>query len=59
MFYSIRPDVVRLGDINLSDDSHDKDVQQIGIVDIIYPPNHNFTRDYHDIALLQLERNVV
>uniref|UniRef100_A0A8W7JB97 Peptidase S1 domain-containing protein n=1 Tax=Anopheles albimanus TaxID=7167 RepID=A0A8W7JB97_ANOAL len=55
----IRPDVVRLGDINLSDDSDDKDVQQIGIVDIIYPPNHNFTRDYHDIALLQLERNVV
>ncbi|XP_050086850.1 uncharacterized protein LOC126571962 [Anopheles aquasalis] len=53
------PDVVRLGSLNLPDDSDDKHAQQIKIVDIIYHPKHNFTRGYHNIALLQLERNAV
>ncbi|XP_040164367.1 uncharacterized protein LOC120900872 [Anopheles arabiensis] len=52
------PDVVRLGDINLDDDSDDKYAQQLKIVEIIRHPEHRFSSRYHDLALLRLERNV-
>uniref|UniRef100_A0A182PLT1 Peptidase S1 domain-containing protein n=1 Tax=Anopheles epiroticus TaxID=199890 RepID=A0A182PLT1_9DIPT len=58
-FSGAAPDVVRLGDINLYDDSDDMYAQQLKIVEIIRHPEHRFSSRYHDLALLRLERNVV
>uniref|UniRef100_A0A182YRJ8 Peptidase S1 domain-containing protein n=1 Tax=Anopheles stephensi TaxID=30069 RepID=A0A182YRJ8_ANOST len=55
---AVEPDVVRLGDINLYDDSDDEYAQQLKIVEIIRHPEHRFSSRYHDLALLRLERNV-
>ncbi|XP_049538254.1 uncharacterized protein LOC125952677 [Anopheles darlingi] len=52
------PDVVRLGDINLYDDSDDQYAQQLKIVEIVRHPEHRFSSRYHDLALLRLEKNV-
>uniref|UniRef100_A0A182W6E1 Peptidase S1 domain-containing protein n=1 Tax=Anopheles minimus TaxID=112268 RepID=A0A182W6E1_9DIPT len=56
---AIEPDVVRLGDINLYDDSDNQYAQQLKIVEIIRHPEHRFSSRYHDLALLRLEKNVV
>ncbi|EDS26072.1 tryptase [Culex quinquefasciatus] len=53
------PDVVRLGDIDLYSSVDDEWVQQFRIVKIVRHPEHRFTANYHDIALLKLDRNVV
>uniref|UniRef100_A0A182F3H4 Peptidase S1 domain-containing protein n=1 Tax=Anopheles albimanus TaxID=7167 RepID=A0A182F3H4_ANOAL len=55
---NIPPDVVRLGDINLYDDSDDQYAQQLKIVEIVRHPEHRFSSRYHDLALLRLEKNV-
>uniref|UniRef100_A0A182SVC8 Peptidase S1 domain-containing protein n=1 Tax=Anopheles maculatus TaxID=74869 RepID=A0A182SVC8_9DIPT len=55
---TVEPDVVRLGDINLYDDSDDQYAQQLKIVEIIRHPEHRFSSRYHDLALLRLEKNV-
>ncbi|ETN66203.1 tryptase [Anopheles darlingi] len=56
---NLPPDVVRLGDIDLFNDSDNQYAQQITIVEIIRHPEHRFSARYHDIALLRLERKVV
>ncbi|ETN68056.1 tryptase [Anopheles darlingi] len=53
------PDVVRLGDINLFNDTDDQYAQQIRIAKFIANPSYSFLYEYHDIALLLLERKVV
>ncbi|KAL9697966.1 hypothetical protein quinque_001407 [Culex quinquefasciatus] len=53
------PDVVRLGDIDLYSSADDEWAQQFRIVKIVRHPEHRFTANYHDIALLKLDRNVV
>ncbi|XP_050093292.1 uncharacterized protein LOC126576167 [Anopheles aquasalis] len=55
---NIPPDVVRLGDINLYDDTDDQYAQQLKIVEIVRHPEHRFSSRYHDLALLRLEKNV-
>ncbi|XP_050093252.1 uncharacterized protein LOC126576148 [Anopheles aquasalis] len=55
---NIPPDVVRLGDINLYDDTDDQYAQQLKIVEIVRHPEHRFGSRYHDLALLRLEKNV-
>uniref|UniRef100_A0AAG5DAE0 Peptidase S1 domain-containing protein n=1 Tax=Anopheles atroparvus TaxID=41427 RepID=A0AAG5DAE0_ANOAO len=56
---NMQPDVVRLGDINLYNDTDDQYAQQLKIVEIIRHPEHRFSSRYHDLALLRLEKNVV
>lgn len=53
------PDVVRLGDIDLYNDTDDQYAQQLKIVEIIRHPEHRFSSRYHDLALLRLEKNVI
>ncbi|XP_050086847.1 uncharacterized protein LOC126571961 isoform X2 [Anopheles aquasalis] len=53
------PDVIRLGDIDLFNDSDDHYAQQIRIIEIIRHPQHRFSARYHDLALLRLEQKVV
>ncbi|XP_052866526.1 uncharacterized protein LOC128272702 [Anopheles cruzii] len=55
---NVPPDVVRLGDINLYNDTDDQYAQQLKIVEIVRHPEHRFSTRYHDLALLRLERNV-
>ncbi|XP_049529645.1 uncharacterized protein LOC125948049 isoform X2 [Anopheles darlingi] len=52
------PDVVRLGNIDLSDNSNGQHADDIKILEFIRHPNHTFKQRYHDIALLLLERKV-
>lgn len=52
------PDVVRLGDLDLTSASDDQYVQQFRIVAILRHPEHRYSRSYHDVALLKLDRNV-
>uniref|UniRef100_A0AAG5DAD2 Peptidase S1 domain-containing protein n=1 Tax=Anopheles atroparvus TaxID=41427 RepID=A0AAG5DAD2_ANOAO len=58
-YSNMQPDVVRLGDINLYNDTDDQYAQQLKIVEIIRHPEHRFSSRYHDLALLRLEKNVV
>ncbi|XP_058818843.1 uncharacterized protein LOC131681809 [Topomyia yanbarensis] len=52
------PDVVRFGDINLFSSDDDKYAQQLKIVNVIRHPMHKFSANYHDIALVKLEKSV-
>ncbi|XP_058122288.1 serine protease 53-like [Anopheles ziemanni] len=56
---NVQPDVVRLGDINLYNNTDDQYAQQLKIAEIIRYPEHRFNSRYHDLALLRLEKNVV
>lgn len=55
---SIAPDVVRLGDLNLFSAADDQYAQQFEIKAIVRHPEHRYSKNYHDIALLKLDRNV-
>lgn len=55
---NVAPDVVRFGDLNIFGPEGDEHAQQIGIAEVIRHPEHRFSANYHDIALLRLERNV-
>lgn len=52
------PDVVRLGDLNLFSADDDRYAQQFGIEAIVRHPEHRYSKNYHDVALLKLDRNV-
>ncbi|XP_050086845.1 uncharacterized protein LOC126571960 isoform X2 [Anopheles aquasalis] len=52
------PDWVRLGDINLHNNTDDQYAEQIRIVEFLAHPNHSFLYEYNDIALLRLEHKV-
>ncbi|XP_053692136.1 uncharacterized protein LOC128740600 [Sabethes cyaneus] len=53
-----RPDVIRFGDLNIYTSEDDEHAQQLKIVDVIRHPAHRFAAQYHDIALMKLEKNV-
>lgn len=53
-----KPDVVRVGDIDLISSEDDKNVQQIKIIDVIRHPSYKFSKNYHDIALIRLEKDI-
>ncbi|XP_050093241.1 uncharacterized protein LOC126576137 [Anopheles aquasalis] len=55
---NIAPDVVRLGDIDLYNDTDDAFAQQYRVVEIIRHPDHRFIAKYHDVALLKLDQHV-
>ncbi|XP_050086835.1 uncharacterized protein LOC126571957 isoform X8 [Anopheles aquasalis] len=52
------PDVVRIGDIDLSENPNYQPEKDIKILEFIGHPNHTFRLRYHDIALVRLERKV-
>ncbi|XP_055606256.1 serine protease snake-like [Uranotaenia lowii] len=51
------PTVVRLGDSHLGNSDNDEDAQQFKIVNIKRHPLHRFSQRYHDIALIELDRD--
>lgn len=53
------PDVVRLGDIDLSSSADDENVQLIEIEDIYRHKEYKFSEHYHDIAVLKLSSNIM
>ncbi|CAG9834813.1 unnamed protein product [Diabrotica balteata] len=50
---------VHLGDLDISTDEDDAEPQDFKIIKAIAHPNYSSSSTYHDIALLQLDRNVV
>lgn len=52
------PDVVRLGDIDITSSDDDACAQQFRIIEIFRHPAYRATSNYHDIALLKLDQNV-
>jgi hypothetical protein len=49
---------VRLGDIDLKDSADDVEVQMLNVVRRIPYPDYRMSEKYHDIGLLQLDRDV-
>jgi transmembrane protease serine 9 len=54
-FSSARPDLVRLGDLNLYSSQDDNYAQQLEIDDVIRHPDYKISSAYDDIALLRLK----
>lgn len=50
---------VRLGDINLKSSADDVEVQMFNVVRRIAHPDYRASKKYHDIALLQLDKDVL
>ncbi|XP_055546314.1 uncharacterized protein LOC129730773 isoform X2 [Wyeomyia smithii] len=57
-FNNKRPDVIRFGDLNIYSSDDDEYAQQLKIIDVIRHPKHRYAAQYHDIALMKLEKNV-
>ena len=49
---------MRLGDIDLKDTADDVDVQMLNVVRRIPHPDYRMSENYHDIGLLQLDKDV-
>lgn len=56
---NVAPSVVRLGDVDLGSESDDRFAQQFGIRRFIRHPGHRFSAKYNDIALIELDGEVV
>lgn len=54
-----QPNVVRLGDVDLTSSHDDLHVQQFGILSIVRHPSYKSTGNNHDIALIQIKGQVV
>jgi hypothetical protein len=50
---------VRLGDVDLKSSADDEDVQMFKVVRRIPHPDYRAPQKYHDIALLQLDHDVI
>ncbi|XP_050079618.1 uncharacterized protein LOC126567441 [Anopheles maculipalpis] len=55
----VAPDVARMGDLNIYSDEDDEFPQQLRIVKIIRHQQHRFSAKYYDVALMQLEKNII
>uniref|UniRef100_A0A1S4H6N2 Peptidase S1 domain-containing protein n=1 Tax=Anopheles gambiae TaxID=7165 RepID=A0A1S4H6N2_ANOGA len=53
------PDTVRLGDTDLASTHDDETAQQIPIARFIKHPQYRESRKYYDIAVVELEKNVI
>lgn len=54
-----KPNVVRMGDIDLTSTHDDLHVQQFGILKVTRHPSHKFSMNDHDIALVQITGQIV
>ncbi|XP_062556534.1 polyserase-2-like isoform X2 [Armigeres subalbatus] len=52
------PDTVRLGDVDLSSDQDEQNVQQVAIKRFLPHPDFKVSRSYHDIALIELVESI-
>lgn len=50
---------MRLGDIDLKDSADDVDVQMFNVVRRIPYPDYRKSENYHDIGLLQLDKDAI
>jgi len=50
---------VRLGDIDLEDSADNVEVQMLNVVRRIPYPDYRMSEKYHDIGLLQLDKDVI
>uniref|UniRef100_A0A182M9Z3 Peptidase S1 domain-containing protein n=1 Tax=Anopheles culicifacies TaxID=139723 RepID=A0A182M9Z3_9DIPT len=55
----VAPDVARMGDLNIYSDEDDEFPQQLRIVKIIRHQQHRYSAKYYDVALMQLEKNII
>uniref|UniRef100_A0A182JJV2 Uncharacterized protein n=1 Tax=Anopheles atroparvus TaxID=41427 RepID=A0A182JJV2_ANOAO len=55
---NIGPDTVRVGDTNLESPEDDDSAQQIGIARFIKHPKYRDSRNYFDIAIIELQKEV-
>ncbi|XP_052892911.1 polyserase-2-like [Anopheles moucheti] len=55
----IPPDTTRLGDTDLGSTEDDASAQQVAIAQFIKHPQYHYSKRYYDIALIELEKNVV
>lgn len=53
-----KPNVVRIGDLNLNDGNDNENVQEYSVKEIIVHPNYTSRLHYNDIALVQLNDSV-
>lgn len=53
-YNGLRPNVIRLGDIELNSPHDDQFVQQFGVQNVIVHPNYDFNDNKNDIALIQM-----
>ncbi|EAU76267.1 AGAP011429-PA, partial [Anopheles gambiae str. PEST] len=56
---NLPPDTVRLGDTDLASTDDDESAQQIPIARFIKHPQYRESRKYYDIAVVELEKNVI
>lgn len=54
-----KPNVVRMGDVDLTSTHDDLHVQQFGILKITKHPSYKFSMNDHDIALVQIAGQIV
>lgn len=54
-----KPNVVRMGDVDLTSAHDDSHVQQFGILKITRHPSYMFSKNDHDIGLLQIHGQVM
>lgn len=53
------PSAVRLGDVDLASSDDDRYSQQFKVKDTIRHPQHSFKEKYFDLALIELDRDVM
>ena len=54
----MKPDVVRIGDLDLKSEVDNEYLQQLNIASIIRHPEYSFRSNYHDIALIKVDREI-
>lgn len=55
---SVKPDVVRIGDLDLISDNDNEHLQQLNVASIIKHPDYSFRSTYNDIALIKVDREI-
>lgn len=55
---SVKPDVIRLGDLDLQNDTDNQNAQEFRIAEVIQHPFYKSNLAYHDLALLRLNESV-
>ncbi|CAO1433333.1 unnamed protein product [Diamesa serratosioi] len=56
--FGSKPDVVRIGDLDLISDFDDEHLQQLQVARIIRHPDYSFRSTYNDIALIKVDREI-
>ena len=49
---------MRIGDLDLIKDTDNENLQQLNVANIIKHPKYSFRTNYHDIALIKVDREI-